>query len=93
MLAGLFGAVQSISRPALFGPQTSAVRTMAKLKTHKGAAKRWKAIANGQFQRQQEGLRHFNRRLTPSSRRSKHAPMLCTSAQRWHLQRLLPTAK
>ncbi|KAJ1953530.1 hypothetical protein EC988_002937 [Linderina pennispora] len=93
MFAGLFGAVQSISRPALFGPQTSAVRTMAKLKTHKASAKRWKAVANGLFQRQQQGLRHFNRRLTPGARRAKHIPMLCTPAQRWHLQRLMPNAK
>ncbi|KAJ1849184.1 hypothetical protein LPJ70_000620 [Coemansia sp. RSA 2708] len=63
---------------------------MSKIKTHKGAAKRWKALANGLFQRRQTGLRHLNRKLSPNTRRAKHAPVVCTKGQKRHLDRLLP---
>ncbi|KAJ2685798.1 hypothetical protein IWW39_004044 [Coemansia spiralis] len=75
---------------ALGGPQTQAIRGMAKLKTHKGTAKRWKAIDKGLYQRRQTGLRHKNLRLRSDVRRGKHAPVACTEGQKWHLDRLLP---
>ncbi|KAJ1722545.1 hypothetical protein LPJ53_003042 [Coemansia erecta] len=99
MFAGIFGALQTASQrvaasaftqSVLGGPQAQAVRGMAKLKTHKGTAKRWKAIAKGLYQRRQVGLRHLNRRLTPDSRRGKHSPVVCTPGQKRHLDRLLP---
>ncbi|KAI8323307.1 hypothetical protein GQ54DRAFT_296862 [Martensiomyces pterosporus] len=98
MFAGIFGTLQTASRlvgmaasqSMLGGPQAQAIRGMAKLKTHKGAAKRWKAIAKGLYQRRQVGLRHLNRRLTPDTRRGKHAPVVCTKAHKRHLDRLLP---
>ncbi|KAJ2237216.1 hypothetical protein H4R99_005661 [Coemansia sp. RSA 1722] len=102
MLAGVFSslrtvsqrlAVTSFSQSIFGGPQTQAIRGMAKLKTHKGTAKRWKAIAKGLYQRRQIGLRHLNRRLTPDSRRSKHSPVVCTEGQKRHLDRLLPYSK
>ncbi|KAJ2036858.1 hypothetical protein H4S04_008697 [Coemansia sp. S16] len=76
--------------PTLGGPQTQAIRGMAKLKTHKGTAKRWKAIDKGLYQRRQTGLRHKNLRLRSDIRRGKHAPVVCTEGQKWHLDRLLP---
>ncbi|KAJ2752928.1 hypothetical protein IWQ56_006674, partial [Coemansia nantahalensis] len=81
-LIGSFGSVArglcaaAVLRPALGGPQAQAVRGMAKLKTHKGTSKRWKAIANGLYQRRQAGLRHLNRNLSPAARRGKHAPVV-----------------
>ncbi|KAJ2351532.1 hypothetical protein IWW50_002946 [Coemansia erecta] len=99
MFGGIFGsfgaATQRLSttvavRSILGGPQTQAVRSMSKIKTHKGAAKRWKALANGLFSRRQAGLRHLNRKLSPSARRGKHAPVLCTKGQKRHLDKLLP---
>ncbi|KAI9500478.1 hypothetical protein BX070DRAFT_230162 [Coemansia spiralis] len=90
---GIFGALKLVSQQLtitaaifshsmLYGPQAQAVRSMSKMKTHKGASKRWKAIAKGMFQRKQTGLRHINRKLAPDTRRHK-----------WHLDRLLPYAK
>ncbi|KAJ2853334.1 hypothetical protein J3B02_003194 [Coemansia erecta] len=102
MLSGILGSLRtasqvlaaaSFSHSVFSGPQAQAVRGMAKLKTHKGTAKRWKAIANGLYQRRQTGLRHLNRRLTPDSRRSKHSPVVCTDGQKRHLDRLLPYSK
>ncbi|KAJ1959055.1 hypothetical protein GGI12_004538 [Dipsacomyces acuminosporus] len=98
MFAGIFGTLQAATRlvgftarqSTLGGPQAQAIRGMAKLKTHKGTAKRWKAIAKGLYQRRQVGLRHLNRRLTPETRRGKHAPVVCTKGQKRHLDRLLP---
>ncbi|KAJ2160268.1 hypothetical protein GGF46_002380 [Coemansia sp. RSA 552] len=96
---GIFSAVHTATRrigtgvalPALLGgPQAQAVRGISKIKTHKGAAKRWKAIAKGLFQRRQAGLRHLNRKLSPVARRGKHAPVVCTKAQKRHLDRLMP---
>ncbi|KAJ2079907.1 hypothetical protein GGI16_007690, partial [Coemansia sp. S142-1] len=67
--------------PTPGGPQTQAIRGMAKLKTHKGTAKRWKAIDKGLYQRRQTGLRHKNLRLRSDIRRGKHAPVVCTEGQ------------
>ncbi|KAJ2316396.1 hypothetical protein GGH95_003122 [Coemansia sp. RSA 1836] len=74
----------------LGGPQAQAIRGMAKLKTHKGTAKRWKPIDKGLYQRRQIGLRHKNLRLRSDIRRGKHAPVVCTEGQKRHLDRLLP---
>ncbi|KAJ2720166.1 hypothetical protein GGI07_004769 [Coemansia sp. Benny D115] len=97
MFGSLLGTLQSTSvfgslarSMALGGPQTQAVRGMAKLKTHKGAAKRWKPLAKGMFQRSQTGLRHLNRRLAPDVRRGKHATVQCSDGQKRHLEHLLP---
>ncbi|KAJ2081005.1 hypothetical protein H4R24_002674 [Coemansia sp. RSA 988] len=99
MFGGIFSTLSVATRQlgvgmatrAVFGgPQTQALRSMSKLKTHKGASKRWKALANGLYKRRQTGLRHLNRKLPSKIRRSKHAPVLCTKGQQRHLDRLLP---
>ncbi|KAJ1858420.1 hypothetical protein GGH12_002051 [Coemansia sp. RSA 1822] len=99
MFGGILGSFRAVTQQLgstvaihsiLGGPQTQALRSMSKIKTHKGAAKRWKALANGLFKRRQTGLRHLNRKLSPSARRGKHAPVLCTKGQKRHLDRLLP---
>ncbi|KAJ2661994.1 hypothetical protein IWW48_002053 [Coemansia sp. RSA 1200] len=92
-LATTTAAAAAVSHTAFFGPQSQAIRTMSKLKTHKGTAKRWKAIANGAFQRRQRGLRHKTGKLSSDVRRGKHRPVICTKGQQWHLDRLLPYAK
>ncbi|KAJ2005316.1 hypothetical protein H4R26_002015 [Coemansia thaxteri] len=99
MLGGILGTLRTAAQSAISattllrapgGPQAQSIRGMAKLKTHKGTAKRWKAIANGLYQRRQTGLRHKNLRLRSDIRRGKHAPVVCTEGQKWHLDRLLP---
>ncbi|KAJ2896752.1 hypothetical protein GGI21_001108 [Coemansia aciculifera] len=98
MLSGILGQLRAtVQRLAplasmlpLLSPQTQQIRGMAKLKTHKGTAKRWKAIDNGLYQRRQTGLRHKNLRLRSDIRRGKHAPVVCTEGQKRHLDRLLP---
>lgn len=93
MFGGIFNSWQKASWSAFskVGPQqTMAIRCMSKLKTHKGTAKRWKAISKGLYLRRQAGLRHLNRRMSPDTRRGKHAAVVCTDAQRRHLNRLLP---
>ncbi|KAJ2845595.1 hypothetical protein IWW36_004717 [Coemansia brasiliensis] len=99
MFGGILGSLHAVTQrigttavvgSVLGGPQTQSLRSMSKIKTHKGAAKRWKALANGLYQRRRCGLRHLNRKLSPASRRGKHAPVVCTKGQKQHLDRLLP---
>ena len=65
---------------------------MPKLKTHKGAAKRFKLTRRGKLLRQQSGLRHL---LTSKRRKRKRKlgqPTLVSGAEKARLQRLLPYA-
>ncbi|KAJ9097237.1 hypothetical protein QFC21_004906 [Naganishia friedmannii] len=63
-----------------------------KLKTHKGAAKRWKAIANGNFKRGQAGKQHLNSSFPSHRISSLRQTVYSTKTQRKLLQQLLPNA-
>ncbi|OMJ29114.1 50S ribosomal protein L35 [Smittium culicis] len=65
-------------------------RQMSKLKTHTGAAKRWKRVANGLYKRKQAGKQHLNSKMSPSRRRSLGKTVLSNSVQTRVLNRLLP---
>ncbi|KAH8088577.1 hypothetical protein HD553DRAFT_306736 [Filobasidium floriforme] len=63
-----------------------------KLKTHKGTAKRWKAISNGSFKRGQAGKQHLNSSF-PSWRISRLGrTVYSTATQTRTLKRLVPYA-
>ncbi|GAA5998851.1 mitochondrial 54S ribosomal protein bL35m MRP35 [Rhodotorula paludigena] len=68
--------------------------TKIKLKTHQGAAKRWRALANGQFKRAKVGRVHLNSSGAMSSTRLNRLgeTAYARPAEKRILRRLLPYA-
>ncbi|KDE04220.1 hypothetical protein MVLG_05321 [Microbotryum lychnidis-dioicae p1A1 Lamole] len=66
--------------------------TKIKLKTHKGAAKRWFAIANGNFKRSQAGKVHLNGVLSPTRLNRLGKPAFARPIEKKKLRRLMPYA-
>ncbi|GAA5956486.1 hypothetical protein JCM8115_000584 [Rhodotorula mucilaginosa] len=68
--------------------------TQSKLKTHKGAAKRFKALANGMFKRAKAGRVHLNSNRSMSSTRLNRLGKTAYArpAERRTLRKLLPYA-
>ncbi|GAA5833636.1 hypothetical protein JCM3766R1_002596 [Sporobolomyces carnicolor] len=68
--------------------------TKIKLKTHKGAAKRWTAIANGQFKRGKVGRVHLNSNgnMSPTRLNRLGQTAYARTIERKLLRRLLPYA-
>ncbi|GAA5854811.1 hypothetical protein JCM5353_007392 [Sporobolomyces roseus] len=68
--------------------------TKLKLKTHKGAAKRWTAIANGQFKRGKVGRVHLNSNGNMSASRLNRLGQTAyaRTIERKLLRRLMPYA-
>ncbi|BGP58312.1 hypothetical protein JCM8202_000925 [Rhodotorula sphaerocarpa] len=68
--------------------------TQSKLKTHKGAAKRFKALANGMFKRAKAGRVHLNSNRSMSSARLNRLGQTAYArpAERKTLRKLLPYA-
>ncbi|GAA5912604.1 mitochondrial 54S ribosomal protein bL35m MRP35 [Sporobolomyces salmoneus] len=68
--------------------------TKLKLKTHKGAAKRWTAIANGQFKRGKVGRVHLNSNgnMSPTRLNRLGQTAYARTIERKLLRRLLPYA-
>ncbi|GAA5936396.1 hypothetical protein JCM3775_000809 [Rhodotorula graminis] len=68
--------------------------TKIKLKTHQGAAKRWKALANGEFKRAKAGRVHLNSNGSMSRERLNRLgePAFARPAWKKTLRRLLPYA-
>ncbi|POY75436.1 hypothetical protein BMF94_1507 [Rhodotorula taiwanensis] len=68
--------------------------TQSKLKTHKGAAKRFKALANGMFKRAKAGRVHLNSNRSMSSTRLNRLGKTAYArpAERKTLRKLLPYA-
>ncbi|GAA5985536.1 hypothetical protein JCM10908_007015 [Rhodotorula pacifica] len=66
--------------------------TQSKLKTHKGAAKRFKALANGMFKRAKAGRVHLNSNRSMSSTRLNRLGKTAYArpAERKTLRKLLP---
>ncbi|GAA5939851.1 mitochondrial 54S ribosomal protein bL35m MRP35 [Sporobolomyces koalae] len=68
--------------------------TKIKLKTHKGAAKRWTAIANGQFKRGKVGRVHLNSNgnMSPTRLNRLGQTAYARTIERKLLRRLMPYA-
>ncbi|GAA5886456.1 hypothetical protein JCM16303_001415 [Sporobolomyces ruberrimus] len=68
--------------------------TKLKLKTHKGAAKRWTAIANGQFKRGKVGRVHLNSNgnMSPTRLNRLGQTAYARTIERKLLRRLMPYA-
>ncbi|KAM0790416.1 hypothetical protein ACM66B_003297 [Microbotryomycetes sp. NB124-2] len=71
--------------------QLSRKPTRTKLKTHKGAAKRWIALSNGAFKRSKTGRVHLNSAMSPERlNRLGQAAYARPGSERKLLRRLLP---
>ncbi|ORY88482.1 hypothetical protein BCR35DRAFT_350995 [Leucosporidium creatinivorum] len=64
--------------------------TKIKLKTHKGAAKRWIAIANGNFKRSKTGRVHLNSHMSPTRLNRLGEPAYARPIEKKLLRRLMP---
>jgi large subunit ribosomal protein L35 len=63
---------------------------MPKLKTNRGAAKRFKLTATGKVKRRHGYLRHINTHMTTKRKRHLRQPALVDKADEKHVKRLLP---
>ena len=92
-LSGLLGSALNFSaRSGIFAPKTgsaSLILTRNLMKTHKGAAKRWKKTANG-FKRGKAGRNHGNAGWSRNSLKTLSGRALADSTQTHRLKRLLP---
>ena len=61
-----------------------------KLKTHRGAAKRFKRTKNGKFLRGKAFKQHILNSKTRKRKRRLHEPALIEPTERRRLQKLLP---
>jgi large subunit ribosomal protein L35 len=64
--------------------------TKQKLKTHKGAKKRFKVTATGKIMRTKGMKSHFRRRKAPRVKRAFDRMLPLDKADRQHVERLLP---
>ncbi|OLY85463.1 50S ribosomal protein L35, partial [Smittium mucronatum] len=88
--ASLVAAVAPFKTPLLANYATIFSRQMSKLKTHTGAAKRWKRVASGLFKRKPAGKQHLNSKMRSSRRRELGKTVLSNHVQTRALNRLLP---
>lgn len=65
---------------------------MPKIKTHRGAAKRFKKTASGKFKKKNQGLRHILTSKDSKRKRHLRAPGLVSKADTATLNRMLPYA-
>lgn len=63
---------------------------MPKLKTHRGAAKRFRATAKGKFKRTQSHRRHILTKKSPKRKRQLRAPALIAEQDQRSVRRMLP---
>ncbi|PVU98642.1 hypothetical protein BB560_005629 [Smittium megazygosporum] len=83
-------AISNVSKVTAGTPCTQQLREMSKLKTHTGAAKRWKRVGSGLFKRKQCGKRHLNSSMTPSRRRALNKTVLSNPTQTKILKKIMP---
>jgi large subunit ribosomal protein L35 len=62
-----------LKRPAK--PPALAVKTMPKMKTHKGAKKRFRVTASGKMKRSHAGKKHLNSPKTAKRKRHLRRPL------------------
>ncbi|GAA95869.1 uncharacterized protein L969DRAFT_95365 [Mixia osmundae IAM 14324] len=94
-MSALFGhrsAIQVIL-PSRGFASTSLALAGYKIKTHKGTAKRWTALASGLFKRGKVGKRHLNVTLTPERRQRLGGIAYANAWETRHLRKLLPYYK
>ncbi|CAG98860.1 mitochondrial 54S ribosomal protein bL35m [Kluyveromyces lactis] len=93
MLSSIFGSMMNFSaRTGLLGSKTnvsSLILTRNLMKTHKGAAKRWRKTANS-FKRGKAGRNHGNAGWSRNSLKSLSGRSLADSTHMHRLKRLLP---
>lgn len=65
---------------------------MPKLKTNRGAAKRFRRTASGSFKRTQAYRRHILTKKSSKRKRQLRSPILIHSADQAMVERLLPYA-
>ncbi len=65
---------------------------MPKLKTHRGAAKRFTRTKNGAFKRQHAYARHLKAVKSPKRRRNLRQATLVASEEMARIKRMLPYA-
>ena len=64
--------------------------TMPKLKTHRGAAKRFKSTATGKFKRGKAFKSHILTKKTTKRKRKLDTPTLISKADQRQVSRMLP---
>ena len=69
------------------------ITTMPKMKTHKGAAKRFKVTGKGKLRRRKQGGGHLRRKKSKRVRRSYHQDHPVSEADRKRLKRILGLGK
>ena len=65
---------------------------MPKLKTHRGAAKRFKLTASGKFKRSQSHLNHILTKKSTKRKRGLRQPELVSAQDTPAIRRMLPYA-
>ena len=65
---------------------------MPKMKTNRGAAKRFKQTASGRFKRHQSHRRHILTKKSTKRKRHLRSPSLITDADTPLIRRMLPNA-
>jgi large subunit ribosomal protein L35 len=63
---------------------------MPKMKTHRGAAKRFRFTGNGRIKRARAWKSHLLEKKSSRRKRRLRQPTLVSSAEKRHLRRLLP---
>ncbi len=63
---------------------------MPKMKTHRGAAKRFKRTASGKIARRRQGKRHILTKKSPKRKRQLRRPALVHAADLPRVKHLLP---
>ena len=65
---------------------------MPKLKTHRGAAKRFKKTGTGKFKRSQSHLRHILTKKSTKRKRHLREPSLIHESDKASIRKMLPYA-
>ena len=65
---------------------------MPKLKTHRGAAKRFKKTGTGKFKRSQSHLRHILTKKSTKRKRHLREPSLIHASDKASIKKMLPYA-
>ena len=60
-----------------------------KMKTHKGAKKRFKVTGTGRVRRRQRNLNHFNEKMTSRRKRRLSGPAIVKPADESRIKKLL----
>lgn len=65
---------------------------MPKMKTHRGAAKRFKLTGTGKVKRKKQGLRHILTSKTTKNKRALRHPGILESCDAANIKKLIPYA-